>query len=123
MPGLVSSILAVQYTGSPPIRVHEGTIEVPRSDLRYCADGFEINCGHGEKVRVTFSLDCCDRRAIAFAATTAGISRELVRAVMVKPCLIASVRYPSCPSPPNDSATMARATLREKHGALRLTSA
>ena len=66
------------------MRVHDGKIAVERSDQRYCSDGFEIGCDNGEKVRVTFSLDCCDRQAIAFAATTAGISGDLVRDVMVQ---------------------------------------
>ncbi len=66
------------------MRVHEGKVAVEKSDQRYCSDGFEIGCDNGEKVRVTFSLDCCDRQAIAFAATTAGISGELVRDVMVQ---------------------------------------
>src|ERR1017187_10441462 len=43
-----------------------------------------IGCDNGEKVPVTFSLDCCVRQAIAFAATTAGISGEFVRKVMVQ---------------------------------------
>jgi putative transposase len=77
-------LLLQRYTGAPPMRVHDGKIAVERSDQRYCSDGFEIACDNGEKVRVTFSLDCCDRQAIAFAATTAGISGELVRDVMVQ---------------------------------------
>jgi putative transposase len=44
-------------------------------------------CDNGEKVRVTFSLDCCVRQAIAFAATTSGISGEFVRKVMVQTLL------------------------------------
>jgi len=66
------------------MRVHDGKIAVEKSDQRYCSDGFEFGCDNGEKVRVTFSLDCCDRQAISFAATTAGISGELVRDVMVQ---------------------------------------
>jgi putative transposase len=65
-------------------QLHDGVIAVDRSDERYCSDGFEISCRNGERVRVAFSLDCCDRQAIAFAATTAGISGELVRDVMVE---------------------------------------
>jgi hypothetical protein len=80
-------LLLQRYTGSPPMRVHEGTVAVERSDQRYCSDGLEIGCDNGERVRVTFSLDCCDRQAIAFAATTAGISGELVRDVMVQTLL------------------------------------
>lgn len=80
-------LLLQRYTGSPPVRVHDGKVAVEKSDQRYCSDGFEIGCDNGEKVRVTFSLDCCDRQAIAFAATTAGISGELVRDVMVQTML------------------------------------
>ena len=75
----VHKFLLQRYTGSPPVRVHEGTVAVERSDQRYCSDGLEITCDIGEKVRVTFSLDCCDRQAIAFAATTAGISNLNIR--------------------------------------------
>jgi putative transposase len=64
-------LLLQRYTGTPPVRVHDGVIAVERSDQRYCSDGFEIGCDNGERVRVVFSLDCCDRQAIAFAATTA----------------------------------------------------
>jgi putative transposase len=50
---------------------------------RWCSDGFEIGCDNGEKVRVAFSLDCCDREAMSFLATTGGISGENVRDLMV----------------------------------------
>jgi hypothetical protein len=36
-------------------------------------------CIRRERVRATVSLDCCDRRTIAFAATTAGISQRFAR--------------------------------------------
>ncbi len=79
-------LLLQRYTGTPPVRIHEGVIAVERSDERYCSDGFEIGCDNGERVRVAFSLDCCDRQAIAFAATTAGISGELARDIGLTPC-------------------------------------
>lgn len=53
----------------------------------------------GERVRVTCSLDCCDRQAIAFAATTAGISGELVRDVMVQTLLERFDEVPQLPRP------------------------
>ena len=77
-------LLLQRYTGAPPMRVHEGTVAVPRSDQRYCSDGFEIRCDNGERVRVILSMDCCDRQVIAFGATTAGISGEMVRDVLVQ---------------------------------------
>ncbi|PHM23173.1 hypothetical protein BDE27_2914 [Xenorhabdus ehlersii] len=41
---------------------------------RWCSDGFEIRCWNREVVLVVFSLDCCDREAICWSATTGGIS-------------------------------------------------
>ena len=107
--------LLQRYTGSPPLRVHEGTVAVERSDQRYCSDGLEITCDNGEKVRVTFSLDCCDRQAIAFAATTAGISGELVRDVMVETLIKRFGEVPELPHPAewlsdNGSGYIARET-------------
>lgn len=94
-----NKLLLQRYTGTPPVRVHEGSIAVERSDARYCSDGFEIGCDNGERVRVTFSLDCCDRQAIAFAATTGGISGELVRDVMVQTMSNRFGEVPELPHP------------------------
>ena len=38
---------------------------------------------NGEKVRVAFALDCCDREAMSFVATTEGIKGEDVRDLMI----------------------------------------
>jgi putative transposase len=48
-----------------------------------CSDGFEIGCDNGERVRVTFALDGCDREAMSFLAATSGISGDDVRDLMV----------------------------------------
>ena len=40
-------------------------------------------CENGETVRVAFALDCCDREAMSFLATTGGITGEDVRDLMV----------------------------------------
>lgn len=53
-----------------PKREHKGKIAVAESDMRWCSDGFEFGCDNGEKLRVTFALDCCDREAIDWAAST-----------------------------------------------------
>src|SRR5215212_11715227 len=37
----------------------------------------------GERVRVAFALDCCDREAMSFVATTSGVTGEDVRDLMV----------------------------------------
>ena len=93
-------LLLQRHTGNPPaMRVHDGTVAVERSDERYCSDGFEITCGSRQKVRVAFSLDCCDRQVIAFAATTEGISGELVRDVMVQTMCNRFGDVPGLPSP------------------------
>jgi putative transposase len=52
------------------------------SDERSCACGFEFHCDNGEPLRVTFALDCCDREAMSWAATTGGHSGDVVRDVM-----------------------------------------
>ncbi|MDN7451375.1 DDE-type integrase/transposase/recombinase, partial [Burkholderia multivorans] len=40
-------------------------------------------CDDGTPLRVTFALDCCDREAISWAATTGGHSGDVVRDVML----------------------------------------
>jgi transposase InsO family protein len=93
-------LLLQRYTGAPSLGfAHEGVVAVERSDQRYCSDGFEIRCDNGERVRVAFSLDCCDRQAIAFAATTAGISCELIRDVMVQTFVERFGPAPELPKP------------------------
>ena len=62
---------------------HDGRIAVAQSDRRWCSDGFEIGCDNGERVRVAFALDCCDREAMSYVATTGGIGGEEVRDLMV----------------------------------------
>ena len=65
-------------------RIHEGQVAVSVSNSRWCSDGFEIKCWNVEKVRVIFSLDCCDREIISYAATTMGISSDMVCDVLVQ---------------------------------------
>ena len=71
--------LLLQRHAGRAVRVHEGTIAMLRSNLRWCSDAFEIACWNGEHVRVAFSLDCCDREVMSYVATTGGISGELIR--------------------------------------------
>ncbi|MCO5784247.1 IS3 family transposase [Citrobacter meridianamericanus] len=67
-----------------PKREHKGTIAVTESDMRWCSDGFEFGCDNGEKLRVTFALDCCDREAIDWAASTGGYDSSTVQDVMLR---------------------------------------
>ncbi len=54
-----------------------------RSNQRWCSDGFEFCCDNGERLRVTFALDCCDREALHWAVTTGGFNSETVQDVML----------------------------------------
>ncbi|HHO0375481.1 TPA: IS3 family transposase [Enterobacter hormaechei] len=67
-----------------PKREHKGKIAVAESDMRWCSDGFEFGCDNGEKLRVTFALDCCDREAIDWAASTGGYDSSTVQDVMLR---------------------------------------
>ncbi|EPN0265605.1 IS3-like element ISEc48 family transposase, partial [Escherichia coli] len=64
-------------------REHKGRISVKESDQRWCSDGFEFGCDDGEKLRVTFVLDCCAREAIDWAASTGGYDKATVQDVML----------------------------------------
>jgi transposase InsO family protein len=77
--------LLARHTGRPiDSRAHDGKIAVEESNRRWCSDGFEIGCDNAERVRVAFALDCCDREAMSWVATTAGIDGDLVRDLMVE---------------------------------------
>ncbi|WP_157349371.1 IS3 family transposase [Raoultella sp. 10-1] len=66
----------------PSKRAHTGKVAVGESNQRWCSDGFEFSCDNGEKLRVTFALDCCDREALHWAASTGGYDSETVQDVM-----------------------------------------
>jgi putative transposase len=77
--------LLTRHTGRAlDTRAHEGTIAVAASNRRWCSDGFEIGCDNAERVRVAFALDCCDREAMSWLSTTAGIDGDLVRDLMLE---------------------------------------
>lgn len=77
--------LLARHTGRPlDSRAHDGTIAVAASNRRWCSDGFEIGCANAERVRVAFALDCCDREAMSWVATTGGIDSDLVCDLMVE---------------------------------------
>ena len=67
----------------PSKRAHRGKVAVGESNQRWCSDGFEFSCDNGEKLRVTFALDCCDREAIDWAASTGGYGKATVQDVML----------------------------------------
>ncbi len=58
------------------------------SNRRWCSDGFEFRCDNGEKFRVIFAQDCCDREIIDWVVGTGGYDKETVQDVMLglEPC-------------------------------------
>jgi putative transposase len=89
-------LLLARHTGRRRPREHDGKVATLRSNVRWCSDGLEFTCWNGEVVRVAFALDCHDREVIAWVATTAGISGEMIRDMMVQ-CVerrFAAIRAP-----------------------------
>ena len=79
----IGGLLLQRSTGRPQ-RVHDGTIMTTRSNRRWCSDAFEIACWSRERLRVVFSMDCCDREILSHVGTTGGIDGDMVRDLMVE---------------------------------------
>jgi putative transposase len=77
-------LLLQRHTGRRRPRAHDGQVMTIRSNCRWCSDAFEFTCWNREVVRVAFALDCHDREAISWVATTAGICGEMIRDMMVR---------------------------------------
>ena len=77
-------LLLERHTGRRSPRDHDGQVIAIRSNIRWCSDALEFTCWNGEIVRVAFALDCHDREVIGWLATTAGISGEMIRDMMVQ---------------------------------------
>jgi putative transposase len=77
----IHGLLLDRHAGDSERR-HDGRVAVDERNRRWCSDGFEIGCDNGERVRVAFALDCCDREAMSFLAPTGGISGDDVRDLM-----------------------------------------
>jgi putative transposase len=65
-------LLLERHTGRRRAREHDGQVAMIRSNCRWCSDALEFTCWNGEVVRLAFALDCHDREAISWVATTAG---------------------------------------------------
>ena len=78
-----NGLLLARHIGRRIPRVHDGTIMTSCSNERWCSDALEFTCWNGEIVRVAFALDSHDREVISWVATTAGISGEMIRDMMV----------------------------------------
>jgi putative transposase len=76
--------LLLYRQGQRPVstRKHDGKVAVEASNSRWCSDGFEVACDNGERVRVAFALDCCDREVMSWVATPQGIDAGLVGDLM-----------------------------------------
>jgi putative transposase len=77
-------LLLEHHTGRRRPREHDGQVTTIRSNCRWCSDALEFTCWNAEVVRLAFALDCHDREAISWVATTAGISGEMIRDMMVR---------------------------------------
>jgi transposase InsO family protein len=76
-------LLLPRYTGHV-MRVHNGKVITPVSDMRWCSDTFEIRCWSGERVYVAFALDCCDREVLAWVAKPIHLVGEDIRDLMAQ---------------------------------------
>jgi putative transposase len=72
------------HTGRRRPRRHDGKVAVQRSNMRWCSDSMEFTCWNGDVVRIAFALDCHDREVISWVATTAGLSGEMIRDLMLE---------------------------------------
>ena len=81
--------LLLYRLGQRPVstRKHDGQIAVSASSMRWCSDGIEVSCDNGERVRVAFALDCCDREVMSWVATTKGIDAGLSIPLVISPNL------------------------------------
>src|SRR5215467_11629619 len=77
-------LLLERHTGNAEERRHDGRVAVDLPDTRWCSDGFEIACDNGERVRIAFTLDCCDREAISWVATTGSINSSDIRDLIIE---------------------------------------
>jgi putative transposase len=89
-------LMLERHTGRRRPREHDGQVATIRSNVRWCSDALEFTCWNGEVVRVAFALDCHDREVIGWTATTAGISGEMIRDMMVH-CV--ESRFGAVPAP------------------------
>src|SRR5262249_43269559 len=60
-----------------------GRSAIRAPNRRWGSEGFEVACGTRPRARGGFALDCCDREAMSFLATTGGVSGEDVRDLML----------------------------------------
>ena len=64
-------------------RKRTGKIITPKSNMRWCSDCFEIVCFNGEKVYVSFVLDCCDREVISYVSQSRPLLSDDIQSLMI----------------------------------------
>lgn len=64
-------------------RKRTGKIITPKSNIRWCSDCFEIACFNGEKVYVSFVLDCCDREVISYVSQSRPLLSDDIQSLMI----------------------------------------
>ena len=79
-----NNLLLAKYGHKKPDRSHTGNVVTLKPDACWCSDGFEIRCWNLEVVRVVFSLDCFDREAISWSATTGGINSVITEDLLTE---------------------------------------
>ena len=65
-----------------PERPHDGKLVTLKSNLRWCTDMFETRVWSGEKVYVSFAMDCCDREILSYVAEPRHLDGADVRDLM-----------------------------------------
>jgi putative transposase len=76
-------LLLAKHTGQRRQQAHDGKVVTLHSNVRWCSDALEFTCWNDEIIRIAFAMDCHDREVIAWTATTAGISGEIIRDLMI----------------------------------------
>lgn len=99
----------------PAGRAHTGKVVVSESNRRWCSDGVEFCCDNGEKLRITFVLDCCKCEALHRAAGSDGFDSDTVQDVMLG-VVECRCGQPLPPSPSGGGKTMAWPIERMKPG-------
>ncbi|ACA20677.1 Integrase catalytic region [Methylobacterium sp. 4-46] len=79
----VNGLTLAPYTARRTGRTHDGVVVALRSNVRWCSDHLDLRCRDGAVVRVLFAIDACDREIMAWSATTAGVSGEMVSNLMI----------------------------------------
>ena len=75
--------LTLQRTSHPRDHQPTGKVMTLFSNTRWCSDAFEIRCFDRSKVFVAFVLDCHDREAISFVASTEPLTQVNIQSQMV----------------------------------------